>query len=44
MARMRREVADNNVFRWAGIVLSEASKLGQARQLVEVRPPAEVSV
>jgi trehalose 6-phosphate synthase len=42
MARLRREVADNNVFRWAGIVLSEASKLGQARQFVEVRPPAEV--
>jgi trehalose 6-phosphate synthase len=37
MARMRREVADNNVFRWAGIVLSEASKLAQARAVVEPR-------
>jgi trehalose 6-phosphate synthase len=35
MARMRREVSDNNVFRWAGIVLSEASKLAQARAVVD---------
>jgi trehalose 6-phosphate synthase len=37
MARMRREVSDNNVFRWAGIVLSEASKLAQARAVVDPR-------
>jgi trehalose 6-phosphate synthase len=37
MARMRREVSDNNVFRWAGIVLSEASKLAQARAVVDLR-------
>ena len=27
MRRMRRQIADNNVFRWAGMLLSEASKL-----------------
>ena len=35
MVRMRNEVADNNVYRWAGMLLSEASKLVQARQPVE---------
>ncbi len=27
MRRMRRQVADNNIYRWAGMLLSEASKL-----------------
>ena len=43
MVRMRNEVADNNVYRWAGMLLSEASKLVQARQPVESRSAIEVS-
>ena len=42
MARMRQEIADNNVYRWAGMLLSEASKLVQARQLAETRSSVEV--
>jgi trehalose 6-phosphate synthase len=42
MARMRQEIADNNVYRWAGMLLSEASKLVQARQIVESRTALEV--
>jgi trehalose 6-phosphate synthase len=30
MRRMRQQVADNNIYRWAGMLLSEAAKLGQA--------------
>jgi trehalose 6-phosphate synthase len=30
MTRMRRHVADNNIYRWAGMLLSEAGKLAQA--------------
>ncbi len=32
MRRMRRQVADNNIFRWAGMLLSEAGKLVAAPQ------------
>ena len=39
---MRQEIADNNVYRWAGMLLSEASKLVQARPLVESRTALEV--
>ena len=42
MARMRQQVADNNVYRWAGMLLSEAGKLVQARPLVESRAALEV--
>jgi hypothetical protein len=31
MMRMRARVADNNIFRWAGMLLSEAGKLGESR-------------
>lgn len=34
MRRLRRQVADNNVYRWAGMLLSEASRHVDARQLV----------
>ena len=37
MTRMRQRVTDNNVYRWAGMLLSEASKLVQARQMAETR-------
>jgi trehalose 6-phosphate synthase len=33
MRRMRRQVADNNIYRWAGMLLSEAGKLVAARQV-----------
>ena len=35
MARMQDVVADNNVYRWAGMLLSEASRLVDTRQVVE---------
>jgi trehalose 6-phosphate synthase len=31
MHRMRRQVADNNIYRWAGLLLSEAGKLVEAQ-------------
>ena len=42
MTSMRTAIADNNVYRWAGMLLSEASKLFQARQLAETRSSVEV--
>jgi hypothetical protein len=36
MSRMRKHVQDNNVFRWAGMLLSEAGKLVGAREVVRV--------
>ncbi len=42
MTRMRQEITDNNVYRWAGMLLSEASKLVQARQMAETRSLVEV--
>ena len=42
MARLRQEVATNNVYRWAGMLLSEASKLVQARPAAESRPSIEI--
>ncbi len=38
MRRMRQQVADNNIYRWAGMLLSEAGKLVQARHEL---PPLE---
>jgi trehalose 6-phosphate synthase len=38
MARLRRHVADNNIYRWAGMLLSEAGKLVGARPREEPRP------
>jgi trehalose 6-phosphate synthase len=34
MERMRRQIEDNNIYRWAGMLLSEGSKLVGSRQLV----------
>ncbi len=31
MRRMRKQVADNNIYRWAGMLLSEAAKLAAGR-------------
>jgi trehalose 6-phosphate synthase len=36
MVRLRRQVADNNIYRWAGMLLSEAGKLLGARPCEEV--------
>jgi len=33
MTLLRRQVEDNNIFRWAGMVLSECGKIAQSRQL-----------
>ena len=35
MRHMRQQVQDNNVFRWAGMLLSEAGKLVGAKQSEE---------
>jgi trehalose 6-phosphate synthase len=35
MRRLRQQVADNNIYRWAGMLLSEAGKLVEARQAGE---------
>ena len=35
MARMRRQIEENNIYRWAGTLLSEASRLVDAPQEVE---------
>lgn len=43
MAHMRREIADNNVYRWAGMILSEAAKLRQTRQAAESQSSVEAS-
>jgi hypothetical protein len=32
MRRLRQQVGDNNIYRWAGMLLSEAGKLVEARQ------------
>jgi trehalose 6-phosphate synthase len=40
MRQMRRQVADNNIYRWAGMLLSEAGKLMAARPCGERRPTA----
>ena len=34
MARMQKQINDNNIYRWAGMLLSEASKLVETRQPV----------
>jgi trehalose 6-phosphate synthase len=34
MARMQQQINDNNIYRWAGMLLSEASKLVETRQPV----------
>jgi trehalose 6-phosphate synthase len=40
MCRMRQQVADNNIYRWAGMLLSEAGKLlGTMPAEPAVRPP-----
>jgi len=40
---MRAHLAEFNVYRWAGMLLSEAGKLVQARPLVEPRAALEVT-
>jgi trehalose 6-phosphate synthase len=42
MIRMRQEISEKNVYRWAGTLLSEAGRLVQARQMAESRSPLEV--
>jgi trehalose 6-phosphate synthase len=42
LRRLRQQVADNNVYRWAGMLLSEAGKLVQTR--VEEATPQEREV
>jgi trehalose-6-phosphate synthase len=42
MTRMRQEIADHNVYRWAGMLLSEASKLAQTKQMAEAKSSVEV--
>src|SRR4029077_9625282 len=32
MRRMRQQIADNNIYRWAGMLLSEAGKIVEGRQ------------
>ena len=32
MRNLRRQVADNNIYRWAGMLLSEAGKLVTSRR------------
>jgi trehalose 6-phosphate synthase len=44
MRRMRQQVDDNNIYRWAGMLLSEASKLLQARPVASEARPASVSL
>jgi len=40
MRRMRRQVMDNNIYRWAGMLLSQAGHLLEARHPAEkVQPP-----
>jgi trehalose 6-phosphate synthase len=34
MARMQQRINDNNIYRWAGMLLSEASRLVETRQVV----------
>jgi trehalose 6-phosphate synthase len=34
MARMQQQINDNNIYRWAGMLLSEASKLVETKQPV----------
>ena len=39
MRRMRAQVADNNIYRWAGMLLSEAAQLiGRNRSFPLVHP------
>jgi trehalose 6-phosphate synthase len=40
MRQMRQQVADNNIYRWAGMLLSEAGKLVSARPGPGCRPVA----
>ncbi len=37
MRRLREQIADNNIYRWAGMLLSEAAKLVATRSWEEVR-------
>jgi trehalose 6-phosphate synthase len=41
MCRMRKQVQDNNVYRWAGMLLSEAGKLVGAREVAGARELVE---
>jgi trehalose 6-phosphate synthase len=40
MGQLRRQVEDNNIYRWAGMLLSEAGKLAATRPWAERRPAA----
>lgn len=43
MRRMQAHVADNNIFRWAGLLLSEAGKLAEVNFGVHAALPAHVN-
>jgi len=44
MRRLRDRIVDNNIYRWAGMLLSEGSKLADAQQLVgETTPLGETA-
>jgi len=48
MRRMRQQLADNNIYRWAGMLLSEAGKLVETRHVLHEAPvlsdvPAEIA-
>jgi trehalose-6-phosphate synthase len=38
MRRMRQQIIDNNIYRWAGMLLSEAAKLAVAQWM---EPPCD---
>jgi trehalose 6-phosphate synthase len=42
MRRLRQRVADNNIYRWAGMLLSEAGKLVAARPWEQPLPEGQV--
>ena len=42
MRRLRQQVADNNIYRWAGMLLSEAGKLAEASPCEQAWATAEV--
>ena len=41
MCRMRKHIQDNNVYRWAGTLLSEVAKLAGAREVIEQKEVVE---
>src|SRR5204863_622160 len=44
MRRLRQQVLDNNIYRWAGMLLSEAGKLVENRQEEDLESSSAASV